>query len=365
MALDLGCAVCRRPAPSDPMAWRCACGGPWALEPVPARLRRETLLTRPPSLWRYREVLPVPDPPVTLGEGMTPLIPARDGTLLYKVESVNPTGSFKDRGAALLLTSLVGSGTREIVEDSSGNAGAAIAAYSARAAIKASIYVPETTSAAKVAQITAYGARAVRVAGTRQDVATAAQVAAPVYASHAWHPVFYHGTKTIAYELWEQLRWRAPDWVVSPVGHGTLLLGLALGFRELLRGGAIARLPRFVAAQTAACAPLAGPPLGLSAPDGPTIAEGIRIRHPVRAAEIAAAVRESDGRWAVVSEAEIHAAWARLGAEGLFVEPTAAVAPAAAWRLVEQGYLDPTDVVVVPLTGHGLKTGSSPPPSSG
>lgn len=354
------CAACDRPGGDDPAAWRCACGGPWALGPVAARLRPEAVAAGPRSLWRYRAALPVADPPVTLGEGLTPLLPSRDGRLLFKVEGANPTGSFKDRGAAVLLTHLVRGGAQEVVEDSSGNAGAAIAAYSARAGVRATIYVPEVTSEAKVAQIAAYGARVVRVPGTREDVARAAQRAPGTYASHCWQPAFFHGTKTIAFELWEQLGWHAPDWVVTPAGHGTLLLGLALGFRELREAGAIGRLPRLVAVQSAACAPLAGPALGAPPGDGETLAEGIRIRTPVRAAECAAAVRDSGGRWAVVDDAEILAARARLGAEGLFVEPTAAVAPAAAWRLLARGELPAWEVIVVPLTGHGLKVPGAP-----
>jgi threonine synthase len=297
---------------------------------------------------------------VTLGEGMTPLVPSRDGRLLFKVETANPTGSFKDRGAAVLLTELRAAGADQIVEDSSGNAGAAIAAYSARAGIRATIYVPQATGPGKLAQIEAYGARVVRVPGTREEVARAAQEAPGVYASHCWSPTFFHGTKTVAFELWEQLDGTVPDWVVSPVGHGTLLLGLALGFRELLGARAIPRLPRLLGVQSAGCAPLAGPPLGRSVGSGDTVAEGIRIRTPVRAAEIEAAVLESGGGWAIVDDAEVRAARARLGAEGLFVEPTAAVAPAAAWRMLARGELGAAPVIVVPLTGHGLKAPSGP-----
>lgn len=341
-------------------AWRCPCGGPWALARVPAALAREALLRRSRSLWRYREALPVVDPPVTLGEGLTPLVPSRDGRLLFKLEFLNPTGSFKDRGAAVLLTELARAGVEEVVEDSSGNAGAAIAAYAARAGVRATIYVPAATSAGKLAQIAAYGARVVRVEGSRDDVAVAAQNAPGVYASHCWRPAFFHGTKTVAYELWEQLGDRTSEWVVTPAGHGTLLLGLALGFEELRAAGMIAGLPRLVAVQSARCAPLAGPALGRSAGTGETIAEGIRIRAPVRETEMLGAVRDSMGRWEMVDDEEIRAAWARLGAEGLFVEPTAAVAAAAAWRLVEQGGVEPGARVVVPLTGHGLKAGAAP-----
>lgn len=361
MTSSLRCATCGAVAAAPVTHWRCACGGPWALAPFGAPPARDALAGRPTSLWRYREALPVEGPPVTLGEGMTPLLPSRDGRLHFKVESANPTGSFKDRGAAVLLTHLAAIGAGAIVEDSSGNAGAAIAAYGARAGIRATIYVPEATSLGKTVQIAAYGAGVVRVPGTREDVARAAQAAPGLYASHCWDPLFFHGTKTVAYELWEQLQGRTPDWIVTPVGHGTLLLGLALGFRELAGAGAIRRLPRLVAVQSAGCAPLAGPALGRSAGQGETVAEGIRVRVPVRAAEILAAVRESGGRFHVVQDEEILAARTRLGSEGLFVEPTAAVAAAAAWRLLAEGVLPADDLIVVPLTGHGLK---APPPTA-
>lgn len=287
-------------------------------------------------------------------------MPARDGRLHFKVESANPTGSFKDRGAAVLLTDVGTSGARTLVEDSSGNAGSAIAAYAARAGLEATIYVPEAASPGKLAQVAAYGARLVRVPGSREAVAAAAHAAPGRYASHCWDPVFFHGTKTIAYELWEALGGRAPDQVVTPVGHGTMLLGLWLGFRELLRSGAIPRAPRLLAVQSSACAPLAGPALGRGAGTGDTVAEGIRVRQPVRPDEIRRAVDESEGRFLVVEDAEIRAARARLAREGLFVEPTAAVAPAAAWRLVDEGAFASSEMVVVPLTGHGLKAPTAP-----
>jgi threonine synthase len=348
------CLRCGQPAPAGE-AWRCACGGPWALAPVGRVPALETLRGRPPGLWRYREALPIDGAPVSLGEGGTPLVPSRDGRLHFKVESANPTGSFKDRGAAVLLTAARAAGIRALVEDSSGNAGAAIAAYAARAGVEATIYVPDAASPGKLAQVAAYGARVVRVEGSREAVAAAAHAAPGRYASHCWDPLFFHGTKTIAYELWETLGARAPDAVVTPVGHGTLLLGLWLGFRELVLAGAIARLPRLIAVQSAACAPLAGPALGKDAGGGDTVAEGIRVRQPVRPDEIRRAVEESGGRFLTVEDAEILAARARLGDEGLFVEPTAAVAPAAAWRLADARAFAPSETVVVPLTGHGLK----------
>lgn len=350
------CAVCGGRGAVEPTAWRCACGGPWALEPVPAAAVPPRAADPPSGLWRYRAVFPELTEPLTLGEGWTPLVPCRDGRVWFKLESLNPTGSFKDRGAALLVACLAARGARELAEDSSGNAGAAVAAYAARAGLRARIYVPAGASGPKLAQIAAYGADVVRVEGPREAVARAAQADPGVYASHCWHPLFFHGTKTVAYELWEQAGGRLPDWVVVPVGHGTLLLGLALGFAELRAAGAAAAVPRLVGVQAAGSAPLAGPALGHGAGSGETVAEGIRIREPVRAAEILAAVAATGGRWAVVDDGEILAARRRLGAEGFFVEPTAAVAAAAAWRLLAEGSIPAGERVVVVLTGHGLKT---------
>jgi len=354
MTLPRRCLACGSAAAAG-AGWRCACGAPWALAPFGRVPPRETLRDRPPGIWRYREALPADGTPVSLGEGGTPLVPARDGRLLFKVESANPTGSFKDRGAAVLLTAVRTEGARALVEDSSGNAGAAIAAYAARAGLEATIYVPDAASPGKLAQVAAYGSRVVRVPGSREAVAAAAHAAPGRYASHCWDPLFFHGTKTIAYELWEALDGRAPTHVIVPVGHGTMLLGLWLGFMELVQGGAIARVPRLLGVQSAACAPLAGPALDVGTGTGDTVAEGIRVRQPVRPDEIRRAVHETGGRFLVVDDAEIVAARARLGGEGLFVEPTAAVAPAAAWRLLAEGVFAAADVVVVPLTGHGLK----------
>lgn len=356
--MPLRCGRCGATAAAA--AWRCAvCGGPWALEPTAAPIQPAF----PPAargVWRYRTVIPVAGGEVSLGEGGTPLLPSRDGRLLFKVESTNPTGSFKDRGAAVLIAALRAEGARDVVEDSSGNAGSAIAAYAARAGLAATIYVPEGASPGKLAQIAAYGARLVRVPGSRQAVAEAAQAAPGRYASHCWDPRFFHGTKTVAYELWEDLDHRAPEWIVTPVGHGTLLLGLWLGFSELVAAGAVRRLPRLMAVQSAGCMPLAGPALGRDAGAGQTIAEGIRVAQPVRPEEIRRAVASSGGRFAVVEDAEVLAAQARLAREGLYVEPTAAVAPAAAWREAEAGAFGAAESVVVPLTGHGLKAPPRP-----
>ena len=348
--------------------WRCACGGLLDLR-WSSRFPRQAIRSRPPGLWRYAEAIPA-EPAgdlVTWGEGFTPLVPVTVGEsrVLFKLEFLFPSGSFKDRGASVLISHLRALGATKVVEDSSGNAGAAVAAYCARAGIAAEIYVPASTSADKLHQIEAYGASLVRVPGTREDTAAAALAAAASapYASHIYNPYFFHGTKTFAFEIWEQLGFRAPDSVVLPVGHGTLFLGAYYGFRELLEAGEIERLPRLIGVQAAACAPLveAFRTRGDRIPAVPiaeTAAEGIRIADPPRWRQILAATEETRGLIVAVSEAQIAKALRWLARLGLYVEPTAAAVVGALEDLANCFFLGARETVVVPLTGSGLKAGA-------
>jgi len=356
------CSSCRQAAPPDTLRWRCTCGGLYELV-ASASFPRDAIRSRPQTLWRYREALPLPPAcdVVSLGEPLTPLLPwpALPGSLL-KLEFLLPTGSFKDRGACVMLSHMKGLGIQAAVEDSSGNAAAAVAAYSARAGIACRIFVPASTSSGKLAQIATYGADLAPIPGTREDVAAAARRGAEhsYYASHVFNPYFFHGTKTFAFEVWEQLGFRAPDQVILPVGHGTLYLGAYLGFRDLLKAGEISRLPRLIGIQAEPCAPIVAAWRGQPAsPPGPTIAEGIRIAAPDRGSAILQACRESHGEFLTVSEGEIISTLLQLGRAGLYVEPTAAVAPAGALRLAAAGRLSDEGTSVIPLTGSGLKAG--------
>ncbi len=314
---------------------------------------------------------------VSLGEGWTPLVSAHAyGTeFLAKLEFLAPTGSFKDRGTTVLVSFLKELGVESVVEDSSGNAAASLAAYCARAHIRCTIFVPAHASPAKLTQIRAYGAELIPVEGPRENASIAAQNAAhnSYYASHVYNPLIIEGTKTIAYELWEQLDRRAPDQMLFPTGHGTLLLGAYYGWRELLDAGLIERMPALHAVQAEACAPLYKIYTENLAelPDisfGETMAEGIRIRRPVRWKAILKAVRETGGSVVTVSESEILAAQRALARQGLYVEPTSAVAVAGLSRGPHPQPLSrrsPTGegcrrrgeglITVIPLTGSGLK----------
>ena len=344
--------------------------------PLPDAAGRWTALRDPgrSGIWRHRPALglPVGIPEISLGEGDTPIVPlprwgAAHGLprVMAKLEYVSPTGSFKDRGAAAVIAVLAGAGVNSIVEDSSGNAGAAMAAYAARAGLRAQIFVPESAPAAKRDQIAGYGAEVVAIAGTREDVATAAEHAARApdvaYASHARHPAFVEGTKTFGLEVAAALADDPPLHIVLPVGNGGLLLGAYKAYRELAAAGFSTTLPRLHAAQAAACAPLAaafaaGADAPLTVRAQPTVAGGVAVGRPARGAEVLAAIRASGGTVVEIEDADARVTRAELSRlEGLDLEYTTAVAFAAAARLCASRVIDPDDRVLIAATGSGLK----------
>src|SRR5205823_12209933 len=279
-----------------------------------------------------------------------------------KLESQMPTGSFKDRGTAVMLNHLLEVGVGPIHEDSSGNAGSSIATYAAAAGLRCRIYVPAAAPRGKIVQIAASGAELRTIPGTRQAVTEAALAAVgeSFYASHNWHPFFIEGTKTLAYELWEQLGFAVPDNILVPTGYGSNILGLDRGFDELIRQGEIACRPRLFAVQAENCSALAAAwAVGAAdyVPFTPTatIADGIATVKPVRTAEVLAALSRSGGGVVTDSEVEIGPATEKLGRLGLFVEPTAATAGAALSRLLRDRTIRPDETTIVVLTGHGLK----------
>ncbi|MEW1550626.1 pyridoxal-phosphate dependent enzyme [Streptomyces tsukubensis] len=355
----------RRYPLTDPHRWRGDDGAPLTVTPLPGPAPVDVDTARR-SLWRYRAAFPLPLAPVTLGEGCTPLLDGEwEGVpVSYKAEWANPTGSFKDRGASLLVSYLAHHGITEIIEDSSGNGGSSIAAYCAAAGIRARILVPEHTSPAKILQTRAYGADIERIPGDREATAAEAlrrAAAGAVYAGHNWHPFFLQGTKTLAYEIWEDLGFRAPDNVVTVAGAGSTVLGCAIGFGELLAAGRIERLPRLLVAQPANCAPLyaafrAGAETEVPVETAPTIAEGTAIRHPVRLPEVLRAIRASGGELLAVPEQGIEEAVRGLARKGLYAEPTSATAAAAVTGFARRGVIEPGQTTVVVLTGSALKT---------
>jgi threonine synthase len=359
------CPACGETYPLATPLWRCRCGSHLNLTPQ-AGIDRDAIEGGLRSLWRYRHALATPEPPlVSLGEGWTPLIerPFAGAPVLLKLEYMAPTGSFKDRGVAVMLNYLLHRGVARVCEDSSGNGGAALAAYAAAAGIPCRILVPAGNSSAKIIQIAAYGAEVMPVPGSRQDVADAALAEAEhsFYASHNWQAFFLEGTKTLGYELWEQLGFAQPDNIVAPTGGSSNLLGCHAAFSELRRRGAIKRLPRLFGVQPLAVAPLhaaftAGADGLVPSPVGPTIAEGIAVSRPMRAREFLAALRDSGGATVAVGETEIVDGLRALARAGIFVEPTAAAAAAGYARLSASGQIAPGERTVLVLTGSGLKS---------
>lgn len=322
-------------------------------------------------MWRYKRLLPSVSPLVTLGEGWTSLVSAsesfagEDTDLYFKLEFLNPTCSFKDRGAAVVVAKAKEWGAHRIADDSSGNAGAALAGYSARAKMKCRIYVPADASGGKIAQIRAYGARLEKVEGPRARATERAKEDCHregiYYGSHNLSPYYQLGMKTIAYEVAEQLEWNSPGHVVLPVGGGTLITGIYRGFMDLYRLDWIQSIPRIHAVQSQACNPVTealreGRSYIEKVTPKPTVAEGVHIGNPGRAKEVISTVRDANGKGVTVAEEDIVDAHSKLASEeGIFCEPTSAVALAGLTKLIKRGIVGHKQTTVVPLTGCGLK----------
>ncbi len=278
-----------------------------------------------------------------------------------------PTGSYKDRGVSIMINWFVQHGFHTVMDDSSGNAGASLACYAARADIHSRIFVPVDAPGPKKSQIATYGAELVEVEGPRHQAGAAAEAAQSRevgYASHALHPAFLFGQMTVAWEIWEQLDGKPPNWLVAPVGNGGLVLGAWRGFQLLAQSGLISQLPRLLVVQVSGFDPvyrsfiednLLVAPIQ-SAPET-AIADGISIINPARGDSVLAAVYQSGGMATVVTNEQILQAQRDMALSGIFVEPTSAATSAA---ITQHGDLfQADDVVVGILSGSGLKN----PPS--
>jgi len=361
----LKCHDCGRHIEFSISDWRCPCSGAW--EPVfPSAFNPDEIKTKDYSIWRYGEILglDVKSPLIRMGVGWTPLVPVRlhDRLIHLKLEYLSPSGSFKDRGVNAMVNQLVSMGVKSVAEDSSGNAGASLAAHAARFGIPAKIFVPAYASPAKQDQIAVYGVEVIPVPGSRSAAQEAAQVSAGegrVYASHAYNPAYLAGQMTAAWEIWEQLDGKAPDWIICPVAQGGQFLGYWFGFSQLLNAGLIDHLPHLVAVQSARIAPIYQAwSQGLEnipavEANGPTIAEGVAISRPVRGKRLLQALRETDGRVLAISEDDILDSQHALAHLGFYVEPTSALALAGFKQIEDE--IGKSEIVVLPLTGNGLK----------
>jgi len=361
---QLICTKCKATYSLNEPRWKCDCGSVLDIE-FEAVFDLAKIGKRKPTMWRYREAIPIQDDAniVSFNDGFTPLtkVNFNGKSVLMKQDQLFSTGSFKDRGASVLISKVKELGIKEVVEDSSGNAGSAISAYGAKAGIDCHIFVPEDTAAGKVAQIQLYGAELNRVPGSREDTAkTVWQAAGKVYyASHSWNPFFFQGTKTFAFEVCEQLGWKSPDTIILPAGNGTLLLGAYIGFSELLQAEIIAKIPKIIAVQSENCAPLYRA-FRENLAEIPTInkketlAEGIAVAEPVRGNQIVDAVKQSKGNFIVVSDSEIKESLKEICRKGYYIEPTAAATIAGIRKYLPQ--TKATEAIVSVFTGHGLKT---------
>ena len=368
MNFEIRCTSCHK-ASFSILDFRCpSCGNPLDLclgfnfEPGLVQLRNY-------SAWRYARFYPYVDAKdiITLGEGWIPLVRFTNN-LYFKLDYLNPTGSFKDRGSTTLISAihrLVKKHGGYVAEDSSGNAGASVAAYSARAQLKAKIYVPENVSGPKISQIKSYGMPVVKVAGSRSQVAEKAQRAEEgrFYVGHIFHPFFRDGIRTLAYEIAEQFNWKTPERIYLPVSAGTLLLGVISGFRHLADSGTINNVPKIIACQTRQVSPLYHrirklkykPPKKVT-----SVADALVSTNPPLLDLMTKELQEIRGDAEIVDEKEIVDAFTELAHKGFFVEPSSAVAYAAYQKQLRNKETPKTDKTVIVLTGHGLKTTLQP-----
>jgi threonine synthase len=378
-ATHLECSRCQEDFPVDQIQQVCKSdGGPllvrYDLRRVRDAVTKETLRDRHETLWRYRELLPMTtDRTVSLGEAMTPLnvapclgaemdIPR----LLVKDEGLLPTGTFKARGAAVGVTRAAELQVTTIALPTAGNAGAAWAAYGARAMMRVVVVMPETTPEVIVRETLAYGAEVYLVAGSIADAGAVVRRSCEAFgwydASTLREPYRIEGKKTMGFELAEQLGWRVPDVIVYPTGGGVGLIGMWKAFEELRAIGWLdATRPRFVAAQAEGCAPIVkafteGAQESQSWPNPRTFAAGIRVPKALGDFIVLKALRESSGIAVAVSEKEIALSMQAAGrAEGMLVCPEGGAALAAAANLRRDGWIRESDEVVVFNTGTGLK----------
>jgi threonine synthase len=364
MKFEIRCFTCGKSSPSL-LNFKCpSCGQPLDIQ-LHFDFKADRIRRRDYTVWRYAKFFPYVREAqiITLGEGWTPLVKFSRHNIYFKLESLNPTGSFKDRGSTMLISALhklVKKAGGYVSEDSSGNAGASIAAYAACAGVKAKVYVPSNVSGPKFNQIKFYGAEVVKVSDGRSKVAEEAQKAErkKFYVGHILHPLFRDGIRSLAYEIAEQLDWRVPERIYLPVSAGTLLLGVLNGFKHLLESDAIEDMPKIVACQTRQVSPLYHrlknlsytPPKRIT-----SIADALVSVNPPLLDLMVKSLRELDGDAVIVEEDEIFTALTELARKGFFVEPSSAVAYAAYKKQLENNEVSKAESALIILTGIGLK----------
>jgi len=378
-AQEIICPRCDHRFPLSRLLNLCTCGSPllvrYDLKKASANFSISSLQGRVSSLWRYRELLPLRDDAnlVSLGEGFTPLLPAKSlagelglKRLWIKDEAQNPTGSFKDRGLSLAISRAKELGVKKAAIPSAGNAGGSLAAYAARAGIEAHVFMPRDTPIANQIEVQQYGARLTLVDGLINDCG---RIINERKTAEGWfdistlkEPYRVEGKKTMGYEIAEQLNWTLPDVIIYPTGGGTGLIGMWKAFQEMEELGWIgSKRPRMVSVQASGCAPIVkafGEGRETAEPwqNAKTVASGLRVPQAVADFLMLRALRESNGMALSVSDEEMIAEIPRLGrAEGIFFCPEGAACAAALRRSMQNGWVKPTDEVVLFNTASGLK----------
>ncbi len=360
--LQIQCNACHSIYPESGMPYRCPqCGGIYDYD-GPFPIHSSDIKNSGTSIWQYQNSFGPSSQcePVSLGEGKTPLLKRTlHGQLLgFKMESNNPTGSYKDRGTSLLTAELKRRNIAFAVEDSSGNAGASFATYCSWAGIDCKIFVPESASGVKLAQISRSNAKLVKVPGARANATRVLMESiiteAAVYASHAYQPFSLPGIATIAYELVQDLG-KAPGTVIAPVGHGGLFLGIMRGFNALYQGKIIPHMPAFVGVQGLGFHPLVAHfhPEGLGTADTTveSMAEGVRIQEPARFDQIVAMCKTVDCDFVACTNDELEQAIVELWKMGIYVEMTSALV----WAAFRKSIRKLPEPIIFIMSGSGLK----------
>jgi threonine synthase len=377
----LECAKCARTYDADQLRNLCECGGPllarYDLKAAAAAVRPADLSGRPANMWRYRELLPVrhEENIVTLGEGMTPLLPLhRLGgamglqNLMLKDEGLNPTGTFKARGAATGISRAKELGVKAVAMPTNGNAGGAWASYGARAGIEVTLVMPTDAPAMSVLEATAVGARAYMVKGQITD---AGAIIGRSAKAHGWfeaatlkEPYRIEGKKTMGYEIAEQLGWTLPDVILYPTGGGVGIIGIYKAILEMQEMGWLpenVKLPRLVAVQAEGCQPIVkafreGKNVSEKWENAVTVAQGIRVPKALGDFLVLEAVRKTGGTCVAVSDADSLWGLEQISKlEGTFICPEGASLVGAARNLLKEGWLQPEERVVLLNTGAGIK----------
>lgn len=378
-AREIYCSRCGSRFPLGRAINLCPCGSPlmvrYDLKKIKSAVEKSALSVRPPTLWRYRELLPVRNDKniISLGEGLTPLLEAKAlagelgvRRLWIKDEGQNPTGSFKDRGASVAVSMAAELGISKIAIPSAGNAGGSLSAYAARAGIEAHVFMPRDTPRANRIEVERYGAKLTLVDGLIHDCGA---IIAEGKERERWfdlstlkEPYRVEGKKTMGFEIAEQMGWRLPDVIIYPTGGGTGLIGMWKAFLELEELGWIdAKRPRMVSVQASGCAPIVrafkeGKDAAEPWFDAQTVASGLRVPQAVADFLILRTIRDSRGTALSVSDEEMMEEIARVGrSEGIFLCPEGGAGVAALSRLVEQKWIKPADEVLVFNTASGLK----------